>query len=118
MYFEENGQNLGSLLIGNDRNSYRFKGPYYNQNCIVEFNAGSDFTINKTKIIKGLINPTSINLYENYDWKLIAGEIHLSCDNIREKNKSMAYVRILGYMLTDGCLFYNNSKKKKRVRRN
>jgi len=74
-----------------------------------------DIKINETNIIKNYINPTLINLNEKNNWSLKAGDIELSCVNINEKRKAIAYCRMLGYMLTDGCLFYNNSLKKKTI---
>ena len=70
---------------------------------------------NQTNIIRYFTYPTPINLMKNIEWKFTAGEIELSCDNIIEKNKSMSYFRLLGFMLADGCLFFNNSKKKKHL---
>ena len=83
----------------------------YTENGWIEANK---LEINKTNIIKSYgINPAPLNLLNNYDWEFMAGEIKLSCNDLNEKRKSMAYSRILGYMLSDGCLFYNGSKKKK-----
>ena len=31
--------------------------------------------------------------------------------NFLEKERASAFARILGYVITDGCLFYNKSKK-------
>ena len=83
----------------------------YTENGWIEANK---LEINKTNIIKShCINPTPLNLLDNYNWEFVAGDIKLTCNDLNEKRKSMAYSRILGYMLADGCLFYNGSKKKK-----
>jgi isoleucyl-tRNA synthetase len=83
----------------------------YTENGWIE---AKNLKINETKIIKSHnTNPPSLNLLNNYNWEFTAGEIKLSCNDLNEKRISMAYCRILGYMLANGCLFYNGSKKKK-----
>jgi isoleucyl-tRNA synthetase len=69
-----------------------------------------DLIINDTEIYSTYKNPELIDFFNDYDWKLDADKIKLSCDNIIEKRKAAAYVRLLGFMLADGCIFENKSK--------
>jgi isoleucyl-tRNA synthetase len=62
-------------------------------------------------IISTYCNPSLIDFYQDSNWSLNTDRINLSCSDIVEKRKSVAYVRLLGYMLADGCLFNNTSKK-------
>jgi ribonucleotide reductase beta subunit family protein with ferritin-like domain len=65
--------------------------------------------LNKDKIIISPENPYFIRNSKDLDdekkWKLNVGEKFIfSTDNIENTKKACAFARILGYLLTDGCL--------------
>jgi ribosomal protein L37AE/L43A len=47
--------------------------------------------------------------YED-DWELAAGEYTFRADSSEDAQKAMAFVRLLGYLGTDGCLYYNEER--------
>ena len=62
------------------------------------------------QIVSTYINPPLIDFYQDYKWNLDTDTTKLNCNDIYEKKRSAAYVRLLGFMLADGCIFNNTSK--------
>jgi isoleucyl-tRNA synthetase len=44
------------------------------------------------------------------DWKLTCAKLNLKYDSPNEIQKSITFARLLGYLITDGTLFFNTSK--------
>jgi DNA-directed RNA polymerase II subunit RPB2 len=56
------------------------------------------------KILMGIEGVEDINYGDEKDWSLKTASFDFSCSNNLEREKSMAFSRILGYLLADGCI--------------
>jgi DNA-directed RNA polymerase II subunit RPB2 len=63
-----------------------------------------DLDLNNDKIIMGLDGVEDVNYGDEDGWKLETQNFTFSCDSLNEREKSMAFARILGHVLTDGCV--------------
>ena len=62
----------------------------------------------KTSVNYPLINISS-ELLECNNWSLQVGDIILKTDNLENYFKTLAFMRIIGYLITDGYISYNKS---------
>lgn len=71
-----------------------------------------DLQLNKDKIVMGIEGVEDINYGDETDWKLQTTNFTFSCDTNENREKAMAFARILGHILTDGCVHqrYDNSE--------
>jgi DNA-directed RNA polymerase II subunit RPB2 len=56
------------------------------------------------KVLMGIEGVEDINYGDEKDWELKTSRFEFSCLNNFEREKAMAFVRILGYLLADGCI--------------
>ena len=56
------------------------------------------------KIVMGIDGVEDINYGDEEKWSLNTTSFKFSCENDYEREKSMAFARILGYLLSDGCV--------------
>lgn len=56
------------------------------------------------KVLMGIEGVEDINYGDEKDWELKTTTFNFSCSNDIEREKSMAFARILGYLLADGCI--------------
>ena len=56
------------------------------------------------KVLMGFEGIEDINYGDEKDWELKTSSFGFSCLNNFEREKSMAFARILGYLLADGCI--------------
>ena len=64
-----------------------------------------DLSLNEDKIIMGLDGVEDVNYQDEDGWELDTKHFTFSCKNREEREKAMAFSRIIGYLLTDGCVF-------------
>jgi phage/plasmid-associated DNA primase len=65
-----------------------------------------DININ-TELKMGINNPNCDDVFDDYNYILDCGNFIFDCNKLNDKIKAMAYVRLLGLMLTDGS--FNSS---------
>ena len=70
-----------------------------------------DLSLNEDKIIMGLDGVEDVNYQDEDGWELDTKHFTFSCKNREERDKAMAFSRILGYLLTDGCVFKNKESE-------
>lgn len=56
------------------------------------------------KIVMGIDGVEDVNYGDEEKWSLNITSFKFSCENEYEREKSMAFARILGYLLADGCV--------------
>ena len=56
------------------------------------------------KIMLGIEGVEDINYGDEKDWSLKTSSFDFSCSTKLDREKSMAFTRILGYLLADGCI--------------
>ena len=56
------------------------------------------------KIVMGMDGVEDLNYGDEDGWTLTTGNFTFSCETPHEREKSMAFARILGHVLTDGCV--------------
>ena len=56
------------------------------------------------KVLMGIEGVEDVNYGDEKDWELKTSSFDYSCSNDLEREKSMAFARILGYLLADGCI--------------
>lgn len=69
--------------------------------------------VNETKLKTSVNNPLisiSAELLECNNWSLEVGDIILKTDNSENYFKTLAFMRIIGYLITDGYISYNKEK--------
>ena len=74
----------------------------------------SEFKINETKIKTSVTYPLmkiEDELTECNNWNLDLGILSLSTNNAKNYLQTLAFVRIIGYMIADGGIYYNNQRK-------
>ena len=64
-----------------------------------------DLSLNEDKIIMGLDGVEDVNYQDEDGWELDTKNFTFSCKNREEREKAIAFSRILGYLLTDGCVY-------------
>ena len=89
-----------------------------NDKSEVVWKQAKDLILNETRIVCSVDYPSSYihhgeEIIEE-KWKLNLGYLQFSTNNMEEKLKSMAFARILGYMLTDGS--FSKTKKTGQIR--
>ena len=62
------------------------------------------------KIIVGPIGTEDINYGDEKDWSLVMGTYKFDYSNELNRNKTLAFARLLGYILTDGAISLSNNK--------
>jgi DNA-directed RNA polymerase II subunit RPB2 len=73
-----------------------------------EYKEAKDIKINEDNIIMG-IEYTEDKIYDNEkDWSLQVGEYEFNFKDNFNREKSLAFARILGYLSTDGTICYTN----------
>ena len=70
-----------------------------------------DLDMKKDKIIMGLDGVQDVNYGDEGGWKLATSNFMFSCDTHQNREKSMAFARILGHVLTDGCVYQISSSE-------
>lgn len=63
-----------------------------------------------SQIVCGIEMPEDVIGDDEADWTFTAGDLTFSMSNDHERNRSMAFARLLGYMLTDGTLHDTGDK--------
>jgi intein/homing endonuclease len=74
----------------------------------------SEFKINETKIKTSVTYPLmkiEDELTECNNWNLVLGILSLTTNNAKNYLQTLAFVRIIGYMIADGGIYYNNQRK-------
>ena len=74
----------------------------------------SEFKINETKIKTSVTYPLmkiEDELTECNNWNLDLGTLSLTTNNANNYLRTLAFVRIIGYMIADGGIYYNNQRK-------
>ena len=70
-----------------------------------------DLDLTNDKIIMGLDGVQDVNYGDEGGWKLETSNFMFSCDTHQNREKSMAFARILGHVLTDGCVHQISSSE-------
>jgi intein/homing endonuclease len=82
-----------------------------------EWTKAKDFIVNKEKV-KASVNYPLIKIQEEIQecnhWKMNVGNICLTTENQKNYMKTLAFVRILGYLINDGGIYYINKTQKYR----
>ncbi len=65
---------------------------------------------NEDALILGPIGTEDIQCELEQNWTLSSGEYTLSMNTPLEREKALAFARILGYLYTDGCLYHNKER--------
>lgn len=63
------------------------------------------------KIIMGMIGTEDVVGDDENEWNLIMGNYHFHMRDHQNREKSLAFARILGYLMTDGCISKVNTGK-------
>ena len=71
-----------------------------------EWIEAQNIKIGYTNLKMGIDNPNCDDIFENYNYILNFGEYRFDLNIYTDRLKAMAYVRLLGYMLTDGTRNY------------
>jgi len=74
----------------------------------------SEFKINETKIKTSVTYPLmkiEDELIECNNWNLVLGTLSLTTNNAKNYLQTLAFVRVIGYMISDGGIYYNNQRK-------
>jgi intein/homing endonuclease len=69
----------------------------------------ADLVLNHSKVICGgdqplFTTPTAAELKREAAWTLVAGGMKFSADTPTERDRAMTFCRLVGYILTDGCV--------------
>ena len=67
-----------------------------------EWVEAQNIKIKDTFLKMGLDNPKCDDIFDNYDYILECGKYSFNCKDYDNRLQAMAYVRLLGYMLSDG----------------
>jgi len=67
-----------------------------------EWIEAQNIKIKDTFLKMGIDNPKCDDIFNNYDYTLECGEYNFNCNNYNDRLQAMSYVRLLGYILSDG----------------
>ena len=65
---------------------------------------------NEDSLVVGPMGTEDVASEGNEEWELSAGEYTFRIDGVVEAAETLAFARILGYLMTDGCLYYNQER--------
>jgi len=69
--------------------------------------------LNNKEIMCGIEYPQDIKYDDEIDWKLVVDGYIFKMDSEIERQKSLAFSRILGFLLADGYIYLSNSPRSK-----
>lgn len=75
-----------------------------------EYKEAKDIKINEDNIIMGLEYTEDKTYDDEKDWSLNVGEYEFNFKDTFNREKSLAFARVLGYLSTDGTICYSNKK--------
>jgi DNA-directed RNA polymerase beta subunit/intein/homing endonuclease len=67
------------------------------------------------KLIVGPIGTEDVNCIDETEWLLDMGEYKFDYSNELNRNKTLAFARLLGYILTDGTICFSNDRYVSRI---
>lgn len=76
-----------------------------NEGGEVEKVEAKDLKLGKDRVMMGMEGVEDINYGDEEGWKLETEYFTFSCKDKLSREKAMAFARILGYVLTDGCVY-------------